>query len=179
MWGRNEIIFFLTCCCSVTKLCLSFVTPWTAVCQIALSFTISRVGSKSCPLSRWRYLTISSSVTSVSFCLQSFPACRSFPMNWLFASGGQSVGASASVLSMNIQGWFPLGLTNLISFPSNGLSRVFSSTSLKASILWCSAFFMVQLQSYTWLVEKPQPRLYRPLFAKWYLCFLIHCLSLS
>ena len=71
------------------------------------------VCSNSCPLSQWCYPTISSSVVPFSSCLQSFPAARSFPMNWLFASGGQSIGASASalVLPMNIQDWFPLRLT--------------------------------------------------------------------
>ena len=76
------------------------------------------VCSDSCPLSRWCHLTISSSATLFSFCLQSFPASGSFPMSQLFTSGGQSIGvsASASVLPMNIQGWVPLGLTSLISF---------------------------------------------------------------
>ena len=80
-------------------------------------------------------------------CPQSFPASGFFPMSWLFTSGAQSIGASASasVLPMSIQGWFPLGLTGLISLQSKGLSRVFSSTTEKASILWCSVFFMVQL----------------------------------
>ena len=82
-----------------------------------------------------------------SSCLQSFPAPGSYPISWLFASGGQSIGTSVSpsVLPMNIQGWLPLGLTGLISLLSKGLWRVFSSTSLKASTLWHSAFFMVQL----------------------------------
>ena len=73
--------------------------------------------SDSCPLSQWCYLTISSSAIPYSFYLQSFPASGSFPMSWLFASGGQSIGAptSASVLSMNIQYWFSLGLTCLLS----------------------------------------------------------------
>ena len=74
-----------------------------------------RVCSNSCPLSWWCYLTASFSVTLFSSCPQSFPASGSFPMSWLFASGGQSIGASASVLPMNIQGWFPLGLIGLIS----------------------------------------------------------------
>ena len=76
-----------------------------------------RVCSDSCPLSPWCYLSISFAATSFSFCLQSFPASRSFPMSQLFTSRGQSTGASAtaSVLPMNIQGWFPLGLTGLIS----------------------------------------------------------------
>ena len=83
-----------------------------------------------------------------------FPASGSFPMSWLFASGGQRIGGSgsASVLPMNIQGWFPLGLTGLISLQSKGLSRVFSSATVqkhqlkkRASVLWLLAFFMVQL----------------------------------
>ena len=79
---------------------------------------------------------------------QSFPASESFPMSQLYVPGGQNIGpsASASVLPMNIQGGFPLGLTSLISLQSRGLSRVFSSSTVsKASILWLSAFFMVQL----------------------------------
>ena len=93
----------------------------------------SGVCSNSCPLSWWCYLTISSSVSPFSFCLQSFPASGSFPVSQLFASGGQSIGASASasVLSVNIQGWFPLGLTGFISLQSKGLSSVFSSTRFK------------------------------------------------
>ena len=71
-------------------------------------------------------ITISSSAALFSFCLQSFPAPGSFPMSRLLASGGQSIGASASVLLMNIQGWFPSGLTSLISLLSKGLSRVLS-----------------------------------------------------
>ena len=77
----------------------------------------------SCSLSQWCYLTFSS-CHPLSFCLQSFPASGSFPVNWHFASGGQSIGvsASASVLPMSIQGWFPFGLTGLISLLSKGLS---------------------------------------------------------
>ena len=75
------------------------------------------VCSNSCPLSWWYYLTLSSSMAPISFCLQSFPASVSFPMSQLFTSGAQSIGASTSerVLPMNIQGWFPLGLTCLLS----------------------------------------------------------------
>ena len=79
----------------------------------------SRVCSISCSLSQWCYLTVSSSVTLFSFCLRSFPASGSFPMSQLFTSGGQSIGISASVHPMNIQGWFPLGLTGLISLQSS------------------------------------------------------------
>ena len=85
----------------------------------------------SCPLNRWCHPTISSSVVLFSFCLQSFPASGSFPGSQLFTSGSQSIGASASVLPMSIQGWFPLGLTGLISLLSKGLSRVFSSTTVQ------------------------------------------------
>ena len=74
-----------------------------------------RVCSNSCPLSHWCHPAISSSVTSFSSCPQSFPASGSFPMSWLFTSGGQINGATVSVLPMNIQGWFPLGLIGLIS----------------------------------------------------------------
>ena len=88
-----------------------------------------RACSNSCPLSQWCHLTISSSVVPFSSCLQFFPASGSFPISQLFTSGGQSIRTSvlASALPVNIQGWFPLGLTGLI-LVSNGLSRVFSST---------------------------------------------------
>ena len=88
--------------------------------------------SNSSPLSQWSHLTTSFSATHFSSCPQSFPASGSFPMNQLFASRSQSVrvSASASVLPMNIQAWFPLGLTGLI-LQSNGLSRVFSNTTVQ------------------------------------------------
>ena len=87
--------------------------------------------SDSCLSSWWCHLTISSSVNPFSSCLQSFPASGSFPMSWCFTSGGQSIGASASAwsLPMNIQGWFHLGSTRLISLLSKGLWRVFSNTT--------------------------------------------------
>ena len=98
--------------------------------------------SNSCPSSWWCHPTISSSVISFSSCLQSFPASGSFPMSQFFASGGQSIGTSAStsVLSINIQDWFPLGWTGWISLQPKGLSRISSNTSSKAYIHWCSAF---------------------------------------
>ena len=92
--------------------------------------------------------TISSSVALFSFYLQSFPASGSFQVSQLFASGGQSIGASASasVLPMNTQGWFPLGLTGWISLQFQGtLKSLLQHQSSKASIPWLSAFFMVQL----------------------------------
>ena len=104
-----------------------FKTPWIATCHISLSFTV-RVCSNSCSLSQWCHPTISSSVAPFPSFPQSSPASGYFPMSELFASGDQSIEASASVLPINIQGWFPLGLTDLISLLSKGLSRVFSST---------------------------------------------------
>ena len=103
--------------------------------------------SNSCPLSRWCHPTISFSIIPFSSCLQSFPASRSFPMSQLFSSGDQSIvaSASASVFPMNIQGWFPLGLTCLNSLLSKGLSRVFSSTTVWRHQFFGTAFFMVQL----------------------------------
>ena len=89
------------------------------------------VCSNSCPLSQWCHPTISSSVAHFSSCRQSFSASGAFPVSWLFPSGGQSIGASASVPLINIQGLFPLGLTGLIFMQSKGLSRVFSNTTVQ------------------------------------------------
>ena len=88
----------------------------------------------SCPLSWWCHPTILSSVILFSSCLQSFPASRSFPMSQFFASGGQSIGASASasVPPMNIQDWSPLGWTDWISLQLKGLSKVFSNTKVES-----------------------------------------------
>ena len=116
------------------------------------------VYSNSCPLSPWCHPTISSSVIPFSSCLQPFPASGSFQVSQLFASGGQSIGisASASVLPMNIQNWSPLGWTGWISLQSNGLSRVFSNTTVQKH-----QFFSTQLSSqsnshiHTWLLERP------------------------
>ena len=111
-----------------------FVTPWTAARQASLSITNSHSLPKpmSCPLSQWCQPTISSSVIPFSSCPQSFPASESFQISQLFASGGQSIGVSAStsVLPMNIQDWFPLGWTGWSSLQSKGLSRVFSNTTV-------------------------------------------------
>ena len=116
---------------SLSRVWLS-VTLWTAACQASLSFTSLRVCSNSCPLSQWCHLTTSSSVVPFSSCPQSFLATGSYPVSQLFASGNQSIEASASssVLPMKIQDWFSLGLTGLISLQSKGLSRVFSSTRI-------------------------------------------------
>ena len=101
-----------------------------------------RVYSNSCPLSQWCHPTISSSVIPFFSWFQSFPASGSFPMSQLFASGGQSTGVSASTsaLPVNTQDWFPLGWTGWISLQSNGLSRVFSNTTVQKH-----QFFSTQL----------------------------------
>ena len=92
------------------------------------------VCSNSCPLSQWGHPTISSSVTPVSFCPQSSPASESFPMSWLFTSDGQSIGASASVLPMNIQGWFPC--CSRVSVESSPAPQWESINSLALSLLY-------------------------------------------
>ena len=109
-----------------------FTTPWTTARQAPHPSPTPRVYLDLCQLNQWCHPTISSSVTTFSFCLQSFPASGSFSMSQLFVSCGQSIGpsASASVLPMRIQGWFPLWLTGLISL-SKGLSRVLSSTTVQ------------------------------------------------
>ena len=112
----------------------------------------------SCPSSRWCHTTISFSVIPFSSCPQSFPASKSFQMSQLFASGGQSIGVSAStsVLPMNTQDWFPLGWIGWISLLSKGPSRVFSNTTVQKH-----QFFSAQLSSqsnshiHTWPLEKP------------------------
>ena len=104
----------------------------------------SGVYPNSWPLNQWCHPTISSSVVPFSSHLQSFPATGSFLMSQFFASGGQSIGvsASASVLPMNIQNWFPLGWTGWMSLLSKGLSRVFSNTTVQKH-----QFFGAQLSS--------------------------------
>ena len=116
--------------------------------------------SNSCPLSWWSHPTISSSVVPFS-CLQSFPASGSFLMNCLFESGSQSIGASASILLMNIQDWFPLGLTALISLQSRGLSRVFSNYPFHKSpysFLMLTLLLTVSFSLYTfsWVILESQ-----------------------
>ena len=128
-----------------------------------------RVCSNSCPLSQWCHPTISSFVIPFSSCIYSFPASGSFLISQLFASGGQSIGVSASVsvLPMNIQDWFPLGLTGLISLLSKGLSRVFSnSTVQKHQFFSAQPSLWSNSHIHTWLLEKPQLWLDGPLSAK-------------
>ena len=107
-----------------------FVTPWTSARQASLSFTISQSLFKFMPVELMMLSNHFIPCLLLLLCLQSFPASESFPMSQLSASGGQSIGASAStsILPMNIQGYFSLGLTGLLSLLSKGLSRVNSIT---------------------------------------------------
>ena len=159
-----------------------FETPRTAAHQAFLSITNSQ--------SLVKLMSIESGMPSnhpilffvpFSYCLQSFPASGSFPVSQFFPSGGQSIGTSAStsVLPMNIQDWFPLGLTVLISLQSKGLSRVFSnSNSSKSSILQHSAFFIVQL-SHPYTTTGKTIALTRWTFVGKVMSLLFHILSRS
>ena len=123
-----------------------------------------RVCSSSCLLCWWCYLTVSSSAASFTL-PQSFPASGPFPMSGLFTSGGQSIGASASalVLPVNIQGWFPLGLTDLISLLFKGLSRIFSITTFWRHELFSAEPFLL-------------PYSHRRALRKQHLSWVLNCL---
>ena len=135
-----------------------FATAWTAACQASLSITNSWSSLKLMSTESVMPSTISSSVSPFCSCHQSFPASESFQISQFFTSGGQIIGVSAlaSVLPMNIQDWFPLGLTGWISLLSKGLSRVFSNTTVQKH-----QFFSAQLSLWpnshihTWRLEKP------------------------
>ena len=132
-----------------------FATPWTAAWQVSLSFTIS--------WSLLKLMSVESMMPSnyLIFCCplllsSMFPSSRSFQISELFTSGGQSIGASGSVLPMNIQGWFPLGLTGLISLLSKRLFRVFSSTAVKKHQFFSSKpSLWSNSHIHTRLLEKP------------------------
>ena len=144
-----------------------FATPWTAACQASLSITNS--------WSLLKLMSIESVMPSNHLILchpllllpSLFPSIRVFLMSWLFTLGGQSIGASASILPMNIQDWFPLWLTGLISLQSKGLSRLFSTITLQKH-----QFFSAQLSLWSnshihiWLLENPQLWVYAPISAK-------------
>ena len=142
------------CCRSVMS---NSVNPWSAPCQAPLSFIISQ--------SLLKLMSIESMITSnylllccpLHFLPSVFPSIRSFPMSWLFETGGQNIGASALawVLPINIQGWFPLELTDLLSLLSKWLSRVFSSTTVQ-KYQFFSAWLSLQPSSHicTRLLEK-------------------------
>ena len=118
-----------------------FATPWTAAFQASLSIPNSWSLLKLMSISQSCHPNISSSVVPLSSCLQSFSASESFPMSQFFTSGGPSIGvASASVLPMNFQNWFHLGLTGLTSLQSKGLSRVFSNTTVQKHQIFILSF---------------------------------------
>ena len=135
-----------------------FETPWTAARSLPCPSPTPGAYSNSCPSSWWWHPTISSSVIPFS-CLQSFPASGSLLRSQLIASGGQSIvgSASASVLPMHIQDWFPLGWTGWISLQSKGLSRVFSNTAVQKHQFFGTQLSSIQSNSHihTWLLEKP------------------------
>ena len=145
-------------CCSACKSCLTLRPHGLQHARLLCPSLSPTVCSNACSLCWWCYPTISLFIIPFSSCPQSFPASGSFPINLLFASCDQSIGASASasVLPMNIQGWFPLGLTGLISLQSKGLSRVFSNPTV-----WKRQFFGTQpslwsnSRIHTWVLEKP------------------------
>ena len=170
----------MRCCCSVNQSCPTLQPDELQHTTFPCPSLTAGVCSNWHPLSQWCHPT-ASSVTLLSSCPQSFPASGSFPMSWLFASGGQTIGASASasVLTVNIQDWFPLRLTDLISLLSMGLSRIFCSTAV-----WEHQFFSAQSSlwynshTHTWLLEKPQ-LYYTDLCRQSDVCFLTCCLSMS
>ena len=147
---------------SITQSCLTLRPHRLQRARLPCPPPTPRACSDSCLLSQWCHPTISSSVIPFSSCLQSFPTSGSFPMSQFFASGGQSTGisASASILSMNIQDWFPLGLilglTDLISLKSKGLSRVFSNTTVQMHQFFCAQLSLwFSSHMHTWSLEKP------------------------
>ena len=172
----------MCCCCSVAKFCLTLCDPKDCNTQ---GFPILHHLPESAKIHvLWVGDAIQSSHLKPfsSSCPQSFQASGSFPMSQLFQSGDQSIGASApaSVLSVNIQGWFPLGLTGLILLLYKGLSRVFSSTTIqKHEFFGTQPSLRSSSHIRTWLLETLYLWLYRPLLEKWCLCFLICCLGLS
>ena len=148
-----------------------FATPSTAAHHTTLPCPLLSPGvcSDLCPLSQWCHPTVLSSVTDFSW-LQYFPALGSFPMSWLFALGDQNIGASASasVLPVDIQGWFPLGFCFGLAV-QGALESLLQHHSPKASILHCLAFFMVQLSHDC---KNHSLDLYGPLSAKYFLLLI-------
>ena len=132
-----------------------FVTPWTAVCQASLSFMFSRSLLKFISVELVMVSAISFSAVPFSFCLQPFPASGSSLMSCFFALGGQSIGLSVSVLWVNIQGWFPLGLTGFISLLSKASQESSPTLQFKNIInYWCSAFLWSNSHIRTWTTGK-------------------------
>ena len=155
--NRNRVLNLNHYFSSVAQSCFTLCDPMDCSMTGLRPSPTPRVYSDSCPLSQWFHPTISSSVVSFSCCLQSFPASGSFPKSQFFPSGGQSIGASisASVLPVNIQSWFPLGMTGWISFQSKGLSKVFNTTVQKHQFFSAQPSLWSNSHIHTWLMEKP------------------------
>ena len=148
----------LCCCCSVAQSNLILCNPMDHSARLPCPSPSPRVCSNVCPLSPWCHPTISPSFIAFSSCLPSSPASGSFLMSRFFASGGQSIraSASASILPMNIQDLFPLGLIAWISLQSKGLSRIFSNTIVqKHQFFGTQPSLWSNSQIHTWLLEKP------------------------
>ena len=148
---------YLLCISSKFSCVQVFATPWTAARQASLSITNSWSYPNSCPLGRWCHPTISSSVVPFSH-LQSFPASGSFQMSQFFASGGQSIGVSASTsaLPMNVQDWSPLGWTGWVPEQPKGLLSIFSNTTFqKHQFFGAQLFSQSNSHIHTWPQEKP------------------------
>ena len=144
IWGAmSDIQYGIIHFSSVAQSCPTFCNPMDcSMSDLPGHHLTLGVYSNSFPLSQWYHPTISSSVIPFSSRLQFFPVSGSFQMSQLFASGGQSIGvsASASVLPINIQDWFPLGWTGWISLQSRGLSRVFSNTTVQKDQFFSAQF---------------------------------------
>ena len=146
------------CCCSFTKSCPTLWPRGLQHGRLPCPSLSPRVCSNSCPLSWWCHPTISSSVGPFFSCPQFFPASRSFPvklalcMRWpKYWSFSFSI-----ILLLNIQGWFPLGLTGLISLQSKGLSRVFSNNTIQKHLFFSAqSSLWSSFHIHTWLLEKP------------------------
>ena len=153
-----QIISFLeqnfTSVSSVTQSCPTLCDPMDCSARLPCPSPTLEAYSNSYSLSLWSHPTLWSSIVPFSSCLQSFPASGSFPVSQFFTLGGQITGvsASATVLPMNIQDWFPLKWTGWICIQSKGLLTVFSNNRVKKCHLWCSAFFVVQF-SYPYIMK--------------------------
>ena len=151
------LCIFCYCCCWVTQSCQTLCHPMD--CNMPRFPFLNYLPGFAQTHVHWVDDAIqpTHSVTLISSCLQSFPASGSFPVSQLFPTGGQSIGAlsSASVLLMNIQGWFLLGLTGLISLQSKELSRVFSSITVRKHQLFSAQLYLwSNTHIHTWLLEK-------------------------
>ena len=170
----------LPCCwcyyCSLTKLRVTLETLWTTAQQTSLSFTVSWSSLKLMSIESVMPSNHLILCSSLLLLLSIFPSIRAFPVSQLFVSGGQSVGASASasVLPMNIQSWIPLGLTD--TAVQGTLKSLLQHHSFKAPILWCSAFFMVQL-SHPYMTTGKTTALTRSTFVGKVMSLLFNMLS--